>query len=222
MTVTYSSAGLVAAYLQRPAFSASTTPTTATVNLYINWAESEIERRTFYAYQAVTATDEVHTTQTYGSRKGYRSYYLNRPYVQLAHSPIRTMTAGLDYLYVFTGGAWVDWVATKTEGRDEDYWVDTQNGRIYFMKGYPLLSYPDNVKVTYRWGESTVAPWAQELATMMAAVRVLEMDADRTVSSEGGSGDEVDFPRIDTTIASIKADIERKLMFKQKKRAIIN
>ena len=207
--VTYTTAAKVAAYLQRPAFSVSTTPTSTTVETYITWAEKEIERRTNYAFQVVTETDEIHVMKVVG--RSYRHQYLNKPYIVLNHTPVRTLTAATDYLYVWNGGAWVDWVATKTEGRDKDYWVDTKNGYIYFMSGYPLVAYPDNVRVTYRWGDSTVASWAEELATMMAAVRVLEFDQDRVISAEGGSGDSVDFPRLDTTLSSIKAEIEKRL-----------
>lgn len=219
MTATYTTPAKVAAYLQRAAFSASTTPTTATVTMFIEWAQSEIERRTLYAYQAVTATDEIHTLDICGT---YRSNLYDKPRIELNHFPIRTMTAATDYLYVWSGSAWVDWVATKTEGRGGDYFVDKARGIIYFLKGYPTLGYPNNIKVTYRWGESTVAPWAEELATMMAAARVLEMDIDRQISSEGGAGGSADFPRIDTTLSSLKAEIEKKLDYKKKKKAVIN
>lgn len=210
MTVTYTTAAKVWAYLQRgDTLGTASIPSQTTVEMYINWAESEIERRTNRAYQAVTESNEIHTMK-FPSRS-YFGHYIHKPYIVLNHAPVRTLTAATDYLYVWNGSSWVDWVATKTEGRGNDYWVDTENGYIFFNKGYNLLDYPDNVKVTYRWGGTTVPKWCEELATMMAAVRVLEFDRDRVISAEGGSGDAVDFPRVDTTIASMKQEIERRL-----------
>ena len=210
VTVNYTTAAKVAAYLQRPEFTALTTPTSTTVESYINYAESEIERKTNQAFRAVTETDEIHTMRVVGDGR-YRRRYWYKPFIKLSHQPLYTFTSGTDYIYVWNGSAWVDWVATKTEGRDADYWVDTANGIIYFMKGYPMMAHPDNVKVTYRWGNATVAGWAEELATMMAAVRVLEFDQDRVVSAEGGSGDAVDFPRLDSTLSAIKAEIQQRI-----------
>ena len=224
MTVTYTTAQKVAAYLQRPAFSESTTPTATSVEMFINWSEGEIERKTNQAFQTLTVTNEIHTMRKIGRR--YRSQYYQKPYVKLTKHNIKTMTSGTDKIEVWSGGAWTDWVATKTEGRDKDYWVDQAQGIIYFQKSFPITPYPDNVRVTYRWGESAVPTWAEELATMMAAKRVLQFDYDRTISSEGGSGDEVDLPRIDNTIASLNEEINIRLdenrWLNRKKKFVIN
>lgn len=77
MVVTYTTAAKVAAYLQRSAFSASTTPTDTTVEMFINWAESEIERKTNQAFQAVTVTNEIHSLRKPG-RSIYSRWY-NKP-----------------------------------------------------------------------------------------------------------------------------------------------
>lgn len=127
---------------------------------------------------------------------------------------------------MWNGSTWTDWVSTKTEGRGSDYWVDYNEGIIYFEKGYPLIAYPDNVKVTYRWGKSTVDKWAEELCTLMAAKRVLEFSYDRIISSEGGSGDMADLPRIESRIAALTTEIDKRTdeakWLNRKKKFIIN
>lgn len=207
MAVTYTTAAKVAAYLQRAAFSGSTTPTSTIVESYINYAESEIERLTGTAYQAVTATDEIHRLR-YRTR---RRRPLRPPYVQLDKRPVRDFTESTDYLYVWNGSSWVDWIANKTEGRGDDYWVDYQEGTIHFIRGFPIVTRGDNIKVTYRYGTTSVPGWVEELATMMAALRVLEADSGVTVSNQGGGGDTVQLSTQDSRINNLREEIKRRL-----------
>ena len=207
MTVTYTTSDKVAAYLQRTAFSGSTTPTSTTVESYINYAESEIERATGSAWREVTATDEIHRMRHRANRRRPLRY----PYVQLDKRPIVTLVSGTDYLYVWSGSAWVDWVATKTEGRDGDYWVDYQEGTVHFVKNFPIVNWHDNIKATYRYGHSSVEGWVEEICTMMAALKVLQMDSGVTVSNEGGGSDSVQLSTQDSRISNLDAEITRRL-----------
>lgn len=206
MTVYYTTAAKLAAYLQRPAFSTITTPTTATVESYIGYAESEIERITGTAWKAVSISNEIHKMR---HKSGCSMY--QKPYVELDYRPVRSFTITTDKIEVWNGSSWVDWVATKTEGRDKDYWVDYAEGRIYFAKSFPMIGWEEGVRVTYRYGESTVAGWVEELATMMAAVRVLEADMGVTISNEGGGSDSVPVLTQDSRIRIINNEIIRRL-----------
>ena len=223
MTAVYTTVQNVLAYLQRG--TTTTTPTTATITKFIEWSQGEIERKTNQAFQALTETDEIHSMKKAGTWR-HRYNLINKPYVKLTKHSIKTFTSGTDYIYVRTANAWVDWVATKTEGLNGDYWVDYNQGIIHFMKAYPLVVYPDNVKVTYRWGEATVPAWAEELCTLMAAKRVLEFDYDRVISAEGGSGDEADLPRADVRIQSLTEEINTRLdenrWLNRRKKFVIN
>lgn len=199
----------MAAYLQRAAFSVSTTPTSTTVESFINYAESEIERITGTAWQAITVTNEIHKLRHKATYAGPRLH--QKPYVELNNRPVRTFTSGTDKIEVWNGSTWVDWVATKTEGRASDYWVDYQEGRIHFEKSFPLIAWSEGVRVTYRYGETTVAGWVEELATMMAAVRVLEADMGVTISNEGGGSDSVPVLTQDSRIRILQSEINRRL-----------
>ena len=207
MTVTYTTAAKVAEYLQRTAFSGSTTPTSTVVEKYINYAESEIERTTGTAYQKVTVTEEIHRLR----HKSRRHRPLRPPYFQLDYRPVVDFVEDTDYLYVWNGSSWVDWIATKTEGRGDDYWVDYSEGTVHLMRGYPVVNWEDNIKITYRYGHSSVPGWVEELATMMAALRVLEADSGVTVSNEGGGSDSVQLSTQDSRINNLRTEIERRL-----------
>ena len=206
MTVTYCTAAQVAAYLQRAAFSGSTTPTSTIVEGYINQAESEINRHTGTAWMPVTVTNEIHRMD-YRPSRNVKQW---RPQVALDYRPIRTLTVSTDKIEVYNGSSWVEWVATKTEGRNDDFWVDYANGIIFFEKGYPIYPFNEGVRLTYRYGHSTVAGWVQELAIMMAALRVIEFDRTRMIAA-GGSGGNPDKPTTDGSIISLKSQIKDKL-----------
>lgn len=196
----------MAAYLQRAAFSGSTTPTSTIVESYINQAESEINRHTGTAWMPITVTNEIHRMD-YRPSRNVKQW---RPQVTLDYRPIRTLTVSTDKLEVYNGSSWVEWIATKTAGRNNDYWVDEANGIIFFEKGYPIYPFNEGVRLTYRYGYSTVAGWVQELATMMAALRVIEFDRTRMIAA-GGSGGAPDKPTLDGSIISLKEQIKDKL-----------
>ena len=207
MTVTYTTSDKVAEYLQRTDFSASTIPSNTVVETYINRAESEIERVTGTAYRAVTVTDEIHRLR----HKSRRHRPLRPPFVQLDFRPVRTFVSGTDYMYVWNGSEDIEWISTKTEGRASDYWVDYQEGTVNLMRGYPVVNWEDNVKFTYRYGHSSVPGWVEELATMMAALKVLQTDSGVTISNEGGGSDSVQLSTQDSRINNLNSEIERRL-----------
>jgi hypothetical protein len=215
MAVTYCTSKMVFEYLQRTDtvatvkqtdFGTGTTPTKLTVEDYINRAESEINRHTGTAWMPITVTNEIHRMDFRPSRNVKQW----RPQVILDYRPIRTLTVSTDKIEVYNGSSWAEWVATKTEGRNADYWVDYANGIIFFEKGYPIYPFNEGVRLTYRYGYSTVAGWVQELATMMAALRVIEFDRTRMVAA-GGSGGNPDKPTTDGAISNLKSQIKDKL-----------
>jgi hypothetical protein len=217
MTAVYTTSAKVWEYLQRTDgssdFTSGTVPTDTTVDTFIEWAQGEIEQVTGQSWQAVTNTDEYHTMRFRHDRINLGSF----PYVQLHKSPIyTTFTSGTDKIEVWNGSSWVDWALTansKSEARDGDYWVDYENGKIYFVKGFPIYATREvfkNVRVTYRSGYSTVDDWVERLATQIAAIHVLEFDRTQVIAS-GGGGDNIDKPTMDAQIASLKEETRRKL-----------
>jgi hypothetical protein len=201
MAVTYTTAAKVWAYLQRPdALGETSRPVQTTVEMFINWAEGEIERVTGGAWRTLTVTNEYHTL----------NMDTDDPSVQLEYRDITTFASGTDKLEVFNGSTYVEWVATKTEGRASDYWVDYTNGIVYLHAGYPLSVYENGIRVTYRYGKSAVEYDIEQLATIMAAMRVLEADRD-LVGSEGRSASGLSTATLDASIMNLKNQIDKKL-----------
>ena len=162
--VTYTTAAKVAELLQIPAFSGSTTPTATQVESFITRKESLIEGDSGHAWQTLTVTKEyVEPTGNYEYGTGIR--------FDLAHRSLTTFASGTDKIEVWDGSNWVDWVATKSQGRGDDFWVDEVNGVVYLMTRSTV--YRKGVRITYRYGEASVPGNIEELATKMAAIDVL-------------------------------------------------
>jgi len=70
----------------------------------------------------------------------------------LGHRNIQTLNAAIgDAFGVWDGSSYVDWISTKTEGRDNDYWIDYNLGILYIMT---TISYfgKKRVRIRYRYG----------------------------------------------------------------------
>ena len=205
MAVTYCTSDQVAEYLQRDDFSTTTTPKKTTVEDYIYRAESEINRHTGSAWMPITVTEEIHRFVY----KPSRNIKIWRPEITLDFRPIVTLVEDTDILGVYNGSEYIDWISTKTEGRNDDFWVDYKNGKIFFERGFPIHSYNEGVRITYRYGHSTVAKWVEELAVLMAAKNVIEFDRTRMIAAGGSGG--IDKPSLDASIIHLKNEIKDKL-----------
>ena len=162
MVVIYTTSNKVANILGFPDgyFDANSTPTSTVIESLINRAEDRIDNTTSHAWREVTVTKEyTRASSVYRHGTGIR--------LDLVHRKIQELTK----LEIWNEGSWVDWVATKTEGRDEDYWIDEQNG-VLFING-TIRIYPHGIRVTYTFGESAVSGGIEECATIMVALSIL-------------------------------------------------
>jgi len=185
MTVTYCAATDVSAFLQVSAFSTSTTPTLAQVEALINENEDYIDSETMHAWRSVTVTNETHNLTIPTNRNdGTKIALMNRK--------ITTFASGTDKIEVWNGNTWYDYVANLTEGRNNDYWVDYSMGFI-FIKSFPeFLPKEFSVRVTYRFGETSVKKDIKKACVLLTARDVISSD-DRTVllpeGADGGTYD---------------------------------
>jgi len=162
MTTTYATSDDVASVLGFPTgyFTLTSTPTSTTVDKYINRAEDKIDFATGHAWRSTTITNEYpRPSSIYRYGTGIR--------LKLIHRSIIT----LDKLEIWDGSSWVDYVATKTEGRNADYWFDPENGAVYVMNIYRL--WPHGVRITYTFGETTVPGDITECTAFLAALTIL-------------------------------------------------
>ena len=188
MAVTYTTAANVASLLRlinpstqaRLTFTISTDPTLLEVEAFINEAEDEIDRATNHAWRAVTVTNEYHNLTGL-----YTGEYRQELPVKLNHRSIRAMISGTDKIEYWNGSSWIDMVATLTEGRANDFWVDYTHGWIFFVNTKPYRA-NRGVRITYRYGEATVPGDIQNIATLLAAAKIIASDMYKIVIPEGG------------------------------------
>jgi len=182
MTVYYCTSDNVAAFLQLKPFSADTKPTKEQVEDIINMGEDEIDIETNHAWREKTITEEYvdFSTPRY-------TWGAGRP-IFLQHRHLRDFdTDEGDKIEVWQGGEYVDYVSTKTEGRGNDYWLNNSKGILYIYKWYSL--YPDEMRLTYRYGETTVPADIKKCAVLKAARLILMNEDYSKIMVDGETND---------------------------------
>ncbi len=191
-TVTYCTSAEVFVFLQLGAssdvnftgksdFDANTNPTKNTVENWIAESEDWIDQETMHAWRAVTITNEQHHLEAphYQLRDGSE--------IKLLHRNIRTLTSGTDLLEVWDGTQNLDYLANKTEGRNNDYWVNEKDGFI-FIKTYPAYTPRTfGVRVTYRFGDTTIPRDIKTACKLLTSIQFLQGEDRSVILPEGTS-----------------------------------
>jgi hypothetical protein len=205
--------------MQRTAFTTLTTPTLATVQTMIKAAEDEIDKRLQTAWRLVKVTNEFGMI----TNEQADPWWTSPPYVQLKHVPVRSFpsfiigaTTYTSKLEVYNGGSYVDWAATKTEGRASDYYLTPENGRIHLARGFPWYIYDNGVRSTYYFGHSTVPTWVNELCCMMVAVQIMRLDHASMIAAGGVA--ELDVIGMGERVRSLESEIEKRVALNSRNR----
>lgn len=161
-------------------FDAETFPTKNQVEEWIEENEDYIDEETLHAWRTISVSEETHNIP--------RSYnYSDGAKIFLNHRIITTLASGTDKIEVWNGTEYVDYVATKTEGRNKDWWIDQKLG-ILFIKTFPRYFHRDyDVRVTYRFGETTVKKDIRKACVRLTAIDVLQSDDKSILIPEGSS-----------------------------------
>jgi len=151
-------------------FSSQKLPTDTDVEASIEEAEDEIDQETQHAWRAVTVTNEFYDIPIQAYREG-----VGTP-IHLKHRNVRTLASGSgDKLEVWDGSSYEDWLTTKTEGRANDYWLDEELGILYIRR-YWKYYWKKAIRMTYRYGESTVPKDIRKATAMLAAIDFIMSD----------------------------------------------
>ena len=144
---TYSTYLKVAALFQKPnVFTSTSNPSIEEVENIIERAEDFIDFKTRNSWKERQVTDEYHDLNAnYIPYNGYPFF--------LGHSNIKSFssTEG-DKIEVWQGDTYLDYVASKTEGRGHDYWLNNREGILYLREGIGWTILSNLLKVTYRYG----------------------------------------------------------------------
>lgn len=143
-------------------FTTTSTPKLAEINNIINRIEDRIDNRTGHAWRAKSVSDEyVRPSSVYRYGTGVQ--------FELIHRSIQSVSK----IEVWNGNEWEDWITDKTEGRNADYWIDETNGTV-FLNNITRI-YPRGIRISYVYGETAVTGGIEDCATMMAALKVLNI-----------------------------------------------
>jgi len=196
MATHYCAHGDVSAFMQIDAFAdggSATTPTQAQVETFINNNEKYIDEYTDHAWHSGrygSVTKEPLKIQPVISNT-----IGNRGVIQMDHYPLASLTN----FYVWTGGTYVDYVASSdytagsfTDPLSGSYWVDTDNGKIY-LKDYPTInvsSAPTGTKAyaTYTYGTASTPADIRKACVLLTSGDIVSM-WDNSDSGTIGSSD---------------------------------
>ena len=143
----------------------------------------EVERITKHSWREVSVSNEYHTVSPNVNNGPYYNIYM----CHLKHFEIRSITK----LELFDGSSWIDYIATKTEGRGADYWYDASIGIIY-INGYRWIWHGYDCRVTYKYGGASVPTDVWELNLRYVARHILSMPGFHIVVPESKSGSKKD------------------------------
>lgn len=181
ITSLYCTPSQVAAFLQVPDFNTTTSPTKTEVDSLILENTELIEQKTMNSWRETTVTNEYHTIGIPEIRyEGVKIYLENRN--------IKTFdTNEGDKLEVFNGSVWENYLTTRTEGRNNDYWIDKEDG-ILWIRTYPrYIKRKFDVRLTYRFGENNLSKDIRKACIRLTASDILQSDDKSILFPEGSS-----------------------------------
>lgn len=135
--------------------SESTTPKKSQVEMYIQQAEDQIDRDTLYAwrsrrYKMEESFPEVAFTAL--RAHGY-SLWFDGIILTIQYRNMKDLDAAKgDKLEVRIGGSYVDYLATKTEGLNKDYFVINERSKLHIYRRW-AVQIVDKVKLVCRYGD---------------------------------------------------------------------
>ena len=148
--------------------------------MFINQAEDWIDTYTHHAWRTIGVTNEY-----YDIPEIPYNYSTGLP-IFLRHRAIKTFdTLQSDKLEIWNGSEWIDWIATRTEGRNKDYWGDLEQGVIYIRQPFAYHT-KKAIRLSYRYGETTVPADVRDACALIAAAQILESDDRSMVVNETG------------------------------------
>lgn len=190
-TTSYTSPSRVASRLQirnsqnLAQFDGTTKPNIFEVIEMIQEVEDRIDRLTNHAWRSRYSYDS-------NDSNDYEIHNVENPYkyvtgipIYLNHRHLRSLSAASgDVFQLWNGSEWEDWLANRTEGRGNDYWVDHRQG-IIFLRTYIYWRRPLSVRLRYRYGEQTVAEDVKRAATYLVAADIARNDDRSFLLPEG-------------------------------------
>ena len=180
-------------------FNETTRPTLKEVQASIKRAETEIENMTQHAWRAKTITDQYYDIPEIS----WDGIFVR---IKLRHREIRTLASGSgDKLEIWNGSTWEDWLTAKTEGRANDYWVDEGAGVVFLRISYRWHR-KKAVRMTYRYGASSVPEDVRDATALVAAIKIIQSDDQTHAAADTGDPTKLNY---DARVSQWQRDVDR-------------
>ena len=160
-------------------FTTTSRPTQQQVADLIFQQSDTIDIETKHAWRAITVTDETHDARWLAASRGFWGWEFA---IKLAHRKIRSVTK-LEY---WNGSVWTDLVATGTERRGNDYWVNYATGQIFTLARM-MITTVQTFRITYTYGETVVPGDIRLACAKMVAKEVVRAENRVELIVEGTS-----------------------------------
>ncbi len=152
--------------------------TLAEITTFIEMVQDEIDNYTQHAWREVQVLNQV-----YNNRTGYRRMrdsYVRAARIKLKKKSIRTLSGvSGDKIELFTGGgAWIDVLDTGVSGvglGNGTFYLDLYKGILYLHDSRTLRG-PGTVRLSYRYGETSVPEDIKRACAYLTAVMVVSSD----------------------------------------------
>lgn len=204
---TYTTADRVALVLRDSPYSAHADYAEADKGDVEDWileAEEEVDKDVQQAWRERRVTQAYYDFPDHADEEGFLAIPLGRPHVR-----------AISALEVWEGSAWVDYIASKTEGRDEDWFLVEDSGLLMISALHGFRgSRRHRVRVTYTYGLSSVPADIRRATTLMAAY----LKVTGGVYEEHGHGGPVD--RIPRSEASSRWLSQARAILKRHRRLV--
>ena len=156
-TVHYAIPQQVSNFLRElPDLSSSSDPTEAEVLQYIRRAEGYIDRQTGFGWRDKRTRERLRFPEyefTSNRRHG-DTLWFDGVKLPLIHRNVKDLdsTKG-DVLQIRQGGSFVDYLATKSEGLNKDYFMDNENGILHLYRRW-VIQMDAKCIIDYRYGDA--------------------------------------------------------------------
>ena len=170
------------------------------LNSLIDEKMGYVDRLTNMRWNGETGTDEDYYSLT-SFRGGWISY-IGFP-IYLKHTHIKQIQS----LKVWNGSDYVEWIGSKTEGRDGDYWVDYIKGVLYINHRWLIRGTGKEVYVKYTYGRDDLPYEVKELTKLLVIRELLLRERMQFAVPEGAMAMRLSemYDRIDKRIKELES-----------------
>lgn len=163
----------------------ATRPTYDTVTAKIEEVQEEIDAfcRTSWLSAGKTIADEYHDYRPATDRFGRHRDYSDRGRTYARFRPIKTWTK----IEVYDGSSYIDIVASKVEGRNNDYWTEDDKGIVHYANYYPYRI-RRAIRLAYVYAHASIPADIKKVCLNLVAAELTKFEDESINLAEGGEG----------------------------------